>query len=196
MSCDDRCGGTEVAPATNRDCARTFTEGKQMKEKEKRRILCPIAFDANSLAALDLAGDLVRENNGTLYVLHVVPPGSSLVVAASLLFERARHFARIELEEIARESLSGIDHQLLVRSGCPADGIIAAARAVQAHIIVIATHGRAGAPRCFLGSVAEKVIRGAPCPVLTVRGASACESSHSRAAAKPGSASKSGAEAC
>jgi nucleotide-binding universal stress UspA family protein len=174
----------------------TFTEGEKMKEIGKRRVLCPIAFDANSLAALDLARDLVREKNGTLYVLHVVPPGSSLVVAASLLFERARHFARIELEEIARESLSGIDHQLLVRSGCPADGIIAAARAVQAHVIVIATHSRAGAPRYFLGSVAEKVIRAASCPVLTVRGASAYESSDSRAAAKPGRALKPGVEAC
>ncbi len=152
-----------------RNFSRTSEQGKQMKEKEGRRVLCPIEFDVNSLAALDLACDLVRENSGTLYVLHAVPPYSPLAISAPLLFERARQFARIELEEIARESLGDIDYQLLVRSGRPADEIIAAAREVKAHIIVMATHGRTGPPRFFLGSVTEKVIRESPCPVLTMR---------------------------
>src|SRR5689334_13694864 len=63
-----------------------YEAGTQMKDAPQRRVLCPIEFDVNSLAALDLARDLVREANGALYVLHVVSPPSPLAISASLLF--------------------------------------------------------------------------------------------------------------
>jgi universal stress protein A len=148
-----------------------------MKEAQKPQVLCPIEFDVSSLAALDLACDLVRRNNGTLHVLHVVSPPSPALISAPLLFERVGQFARIELEEIARESLGDVDYRLLVKTGRAPDEIIATASELKAHVIVMATHAHTGAPRPFLGSVAEKVIREAPCPVLTIRRALACESS-------------------
>lgn len=140
-----------------------------MKTQQKTRILCPIDFDVNSLAALDRACDLVRENGGKLYVLHVIPPPSPFVISAPLLLERVGHFARIQLDEIARESLGEVDHDLLLRAGRPAEEILAAANEFETHMVVMATHGRTGVSRFFLGSIAETVIRESPCPVLTIR---------------------------
>src|SRR2546429_5598851 len=97
----------------------TFASTK-MKTTEKARILCAVDFDVNSLAALDFARDLVRDNGGTLYVLHVVPSVTSLLVLTSLQVERTRHFARIRLDEVARESLGEVDYRLLLRTGHPA----------------------------------------------------------------------------
>jgi nucleotide-binding universal stress UspA family protein len=157
-----------------------------MTTTEKTRILCAVDFDVNSLVALDLACDLVRDNGGTLYVLHVVPSVAPLLVLAPLLVERTRHFARMRLDEIARESLSEVDYHLLLRTGHPADQIIAAAAELNARMVVLATHGRATVPQVSLGRVAERVIRGSPCPVLTIGGASAHESAHSPTVASSG----------
>jgi len=142
----------------------------KMNMTENVRILCPIDFDVNSLAALDLARELVCDYGGTLYVLHVVPAVTPLPVLAPLLVERARHFARIRLEEIARESLSETDYRLIIRLGHPADQIMAAARELTPRMIVIATRGHAAGSRSSLGGVAERVICACPCPVLTTVG--------------------------
>jgi nucleotide-binding universal stress UspA family protein len=58
----------------------------------------------------------------------------------------------------------------LLVEGVPADGIVRTARARGARMIVMGTHGRSGAARFFLGSVASRVVAAAHCPVLTVRG--------------------------
>lgn len=150
-----------------------------MKTMEKLRILCAVDFDANSLAALDVARDLVRDSGGTLYVLHVVPSVASFLVLAQLLVGHTRHFARIRLEEVARGSLSEVDYRLLLKTGYPADQIIAAAAELNAQMIVLATHGCPAVPQVSLGSVAEQVIRGSPCPVLTIGRASGHEPAHS-----------------
>lgn len=57
----------------------------------------------------------------------------------------------------------------IMRTGNAAHEIIAAAADLKTDLIVMATHGRTGVPHLFLGSVAERVVREAPCPVLTVR---------------------------
>jgi nucleotide-binding universal stress UspA family protein len=147
-------------------------------------ILCAVDFDVNSLAALDLARDLVRENGGTLYVLHVVSSVAALTAFAPLLLEGTRHFARIRLDEIARETLSEIDYRLLLRAGQPAEQIITTAAELSAKMVVLATRGRNSAPQGPLGSVAERVIRGAPCPVLTVGGVPDHESARSHTAGR------------
>jgi nucleotide-binding universal stress UspA family protein len=151
----------------------------KMKTTAEARILCAVDFDVNSLAALDLARDLVCNNGGTLYVLHVVPSVALHSVLAPLPDEHTRHFARIRLDEVAREALSTVDYRLLLRTGRPADQIIAAAAELNAKMVVLATHAYAGAPQVSLGSVAERVIRGSPCPVLTIGGASGHESARS-----------------
>ena len=135
------------------------------------KILCPIDFDRNSLAALDYARDLARQQDATLHVLHVVfipmvsPgfPGEPYPVVSE-------EPSKLELQEIAREHLDGkVRYQIETRSGRPAEIIHQAAEDLGADLIVMATHGRTGVTRLVLGSVAEHVVRGARPPVLTIR---------------------------
>ncbi|SRR5579875_71326 len=135
------------------------------------RILCPVSFDANSAAALDLARELAENNNGIIGLIHVVPavPIESAPVPMEP-FPQSEHDARAALERLAREHLEGrVRYQLIARSGDPARVIIDAAREFGADSIVMATQGRTGISHLLLGSVAERVVREAPCPVLTIR---------------------------
>ena len=136
-----------------------------------RKILCPIDFDRNSLAALDYARDLAKQQDATLHVLHVVfipmvsPgfPGEPYPVVSE-------EPSKLELQEIAREHLDGkVRYQIETRSGRPAEIINQAAEDLGVDLIVMATHGRTGVTRLVLGSVAEHLVRGARRPVLTIR---------------------------
>jgi len=133
------------------------------------RILCPIDFDGNSLEALRMARGIAEQNGARLFVLHAVPPGDPTVMSAPAIMEQKGNRARAELLRISNTELTGVDHETLLRFGHPAKEIIAGAVATNADLVVMATHGRAGVPRLILGSVAEKVVRESPCPVLTVR---------------------------
>ena len=136
-----------------------------------RNILCPVDFDDNSLEALDLAGSLSRQNDGTLFIMHVVPmPATPIGMPAYMdLYKLQEETARRKLAEIARKRLAGLKYELLVRIGDPAVTVLNAERKVGADLVVMATHGRHGFSRFFLGSVAEIVLRESVCPVLTLR---------------------------
>jgi len=133
-----------------------------------RSILVPVDFDDSSKVALDLAKELVAIGDASLHLLHVVAivlaPGES----ASFVVTREEE-VRAALEKIAKEQLGGVKHQVHIRTGDTARGIVDAARGLHADLIVMPTHGRRGLPHFFLGSVAERVVRDSPCPVLTVR---------------------------
>ncbi len=82
-------------------------------------------------------------------------------------WERA---ARAKLERIARDRLEGkVRYQLHVVSGTPDDDVVRMAHELDADLVVMATHGRKGLSHFILGSVAERVMREAACPVLTMR---------------------------
>jgi nucleotide-binding universal stress UspA family protein/predicted transcriptional regulator len=136
-----------------------------------RRILCPIDFDDNSLAALDVASKLALQLDSTLYVLHVVPmiiPPTGMPVYVDLQ-KGQDEAARNKLNEVARKHLAGIKYELQTLTGDPAGSILKSQRSVAADLIVMSTHGRRGFARFLLGSVAELVLREANCPVLTIR---------------------------
>jgi nucleotide-binding universal stress UspA family protein len=90
------------------------------------RILCPVDFDDNSMKALDTAADLARENNGTVFVLHVVP----MIVAPTGmpvyvdLYKGQEEAAHNKLLEIAHKRLAGLKYELLVHTGEPAGTIL------------------------------------------------------------------------
>ena len=136
-----------------------------------RRILCPVDFDDNSMQALDTAANFARENNGTVFVLHVVP----MIIAPTGmpvyvdLYKGQEETARDKLLEIAHKRLAGLKYELLTHTGEPAGAILNAEKKMSADVIVMATHGRRGFKRFFLGSIAEVVLRESTCPVLTVR---------------------------
>jgi nucleotide-binding universal stress UspA family protein/predicted transcriptional regulator len=137
-----------------------------------QRILCPVDFDDNSLAALATAADLARRSDGTVFVLHVVPmivQPTAMPVYVDI-YKSQEETARDRLREIARRDLVGVKYELLVKMGEPAHCIVSAEKKVDAGLIVMATHARRGFKRFFLGSVAEVVLREATCPVLTIRG--------------------------
>jgi len=135
-----------------------------------RKILCPVDFDENSIAALETAGELARHFDATVYVLHtvllVIPPTSIPVYVD--LYQGQEEVARKGLQELARKHLAGTKYEIMVNMGEPAASILKAERGIGADLLVMSTHGRRGFSRFFLGSVAELVLREARCPVLTV----------------------------
>jgi universal stress protein A len=136
-----------------------------------KKILCPIDFDDNSIAALHYARDLAKEHDATLYVMHVVfvlLPGAGFPVEPYPVVSDEP--GKEELQKIAREHLDGkVRYELVARTGSPAETINQAAEDLGADLIVMATHGRTGVTRLFLGSVAEHVVRTSRRPVLTIR---------------------------
>jgi universal stress protein A len=143
------------------DTIQARRRAKRMSAKF-RKILCPVAFEQYSAAALRFAGELAG-SNGRLYVLHVIP-------AVVRLEPSTLDLARESLEEFAREHQAGdVKPELLVRSGDPAEVIVTAANELVVDVIVMATRGHKGLARLLFGSVAERIIREARPPVLTVR---------------------------
>jgi len=136
-----------------------------------KKILCPVDFDDNSIAALDYACDLALESDATLYVMNVVflplaTPGFPLEPRPVVSEEPSKR----ALENLAHERLQGkVRYELLTRIGNPAELINQTAEELDVDVIVMATHGRTGVGRFFLGSVAEHLVRGAKRPVLTIR---------------------------
>jgi nucleotide-binding universal stress UspA family protein len=135
-------------------------------------VLCPVDFDPNSLAALAIACENAAESGGKLFLLHVVPI-SVPAIGQPIVIEPltgAEHDAQERLERIAREKLAGkVAYETIAVTGDPALEIVRVAAELNVDVIVMATHGRAGLSHLFLGSVAERVVRDSPRPVLTVR---------------------------
>jgi len=148
-----------------------------------KRLLVPHDFSRCSAHALDVATALAGQSQAELTLLHVspLPPnlpadtrvaeadGATLVSIGELLTSGAqRQLAAIAAPLKAR----GLRVQTLAQvtePGSPADAILRIARELESDLIVLGTHGRTGLAHLLLGSVAEKVIRGARVPVLTVR---------------------------
>lgn len=138
-----------------------------------KNVCCAVDFADESRLALQEAASIARRSEGELTLVHVFSPppvGEAVVVRADLdvaLHDEAE--ARIEAwrEEAGRGS--GRPARAVVLSGTPAEDIVRFARERRCDLIVVGTHGRRGVGRLFLGSVAEKVVRAAPCSVLVVR---------------------------
>jgi universal stress protein A len=132
------------------------------------KILCPVDFDQNSLAAVPVAAELAQKCNATLYLLHVIE--LHLAPEPALSSGEAEDAAQTKLERISRQKLkAGTRYEILVMPGDPAVEVLQMAAKLGIDLIVMATHGRTGLRRLVLGSVAERVVREAPCPVLTVK---------------------------
>jgi nucleotide-binding universal stress UspA family protein len=137
-----------------------------------RRILCPVDFDENAANALAVAAQMARQTDGTVLVLHVVPmviPPTGMPVYVDLYKEQEK-VASARLQELAARCLRGVKHELSTHSGEVASSILRLEKQLGIDVVVMATHGRRGFSRFFLGSVAEMVLRESSCPVLTVQG--------------------------
>jgi universal stress protein A len=136
-----------------------------------KKILCPVDFDHDSIAALEYARGFAVKNDATLHVLHVVyAPLASPRFPLEPYQGISEEPAKLELQKIAREHLQGrARYELAIRTGKPADLISQAAEDLDVDLIVMATHGKTGLTPLLLGSVAEHVVRTSKRPVLTIR---------------------------
>jgi universal stress protein A len=144
-----------------------------------KRILCPTDFSAPALTALKRAEELSRHFGAELWVVHVIPPvpGPHAYADPPLATSFDVPLYQQELAIYAEKTLKElVSHQVspevrtrdLVTTGEAAPEIHRIARQEQADLIVIASHGLTGWRRLVFGSVAERVVRQSPCPVLTI----------------------------
>lgn len=135
-----------------------------------KHILHPTDFSKSSEAAFQLACSLARDYGARVLVAHVVVP-PTIVYAEGVVPPEPENSLEAAGEQLGRvESRDPgipVSHRLL--QGDVADQIVRLAGEVVTDVIVMGTHGRTGLGRVLMGSVAERVTRRAPCPVLTVR---------------------------
>ena len=151
---------------------------------EIRRILVPLDFSPASDRALGYARALSEEFGAPLYLLHVIEdrlmtgPWPAEVYLGELpklredLVKEAERRMLATLESLAAEGIQATGEVLI---GGPSHVIIEQANTVNADLIVMGTHGRTGITHLLIGSVAERVIRHAPCPVFVIRERKAAE---------------------
>jgi nucleotide-binding universal stress UspA family protein len=140
-------------------------------------VLVGIDFSETSKCALRAAENIVHlAPDSELHLVHalgwpVVPIGSRELIASSQLgFTQDLERARAELDELVGPATRGASRVTgHLKVGPAAKVIVQLAADVGADLVVVGTHGRTGFDRFLFGSVAEKVVRTAPCPVLTVR---------------------------
>jgi len=148
---------------------------------EWKKICCAIDFADPSRVAMAQAADLAKRFEAELTLVHaLVPPPS----AASDVLVSSRGLASVEAKEHEEkldrwradaERRAGRPVRSNVLCGDPATEIVRHAREEHCDLVVVGTHGRTGIPRLVLGSVAERVARQSPCPVLVVHDRSALE---------------------
>jgi len=159
----------EGIPSTDADDQLTYT-----------RILVPTDFSEFSKKSTSYAGRFALRNKAALFLLHVfepslypitgdeyAKPSSELLKSQADIAEglTAASLAKIESELRNR----GVEAEAYQRVGCPFDEIVKMAKYLKVDLIIIGSHGRTGLAHLLIGSVAERVVEYAQCPVLVVK---------------------------
>ncbi len=137
-----------------------------------KSILVPIDFSDTSLKALQYAVPFAKQFGATITLLHVVPPPPNVAEGPYIPLgtEGTLHAAEQHLEKIAESTIGpGFTLRALTRGGFVHDTIIGVARESEVDLIILTTHGYTGFKHLLMGSIAENIVRHAPCPVLVVR---------------------------
>lgn len=142
-----------------------------------RRVLAPSDFSDHSLPPVRYAAELAEKFGAELILLHVVQD-LALVLPDAVMPTAAAAPDVGAMMDAAKDGLAALVDRLglarlsprtELRMGSPAGEVVEAAKELGADLICIATHGRGGIAHMLMGSVAESIIRHAPCPVLTIR---------------------------
>ena len=142
---------------------------------EIRRILVPLDFSDQAPNVLDWAAHLAKQHGGRVILLHAyhLPVEFQQLEGAYLppdFWSNVKVEAEQSLSRYAEElERRGIQVESVVREGYPATVIVDEAASQSVDLIVIGTHGLSGLKHLLLGSIAERVVQRAPCPVLTVK---------------------------
>ncbi len=139
-----------------------------------KKVLCPVDYSVCSQEAFKYAAHIARTESAKLYLVHVIDvrsfghesPLDSDVPKPS---EDAIRRIKEDLTKKAADEVEGVEIEPVVVVGVPVKVILSVAEERKVDMIVMGTHGRTGIPHVIIGSVAENVVRKAPCPVLTIR---------------------------
>jgi nucleotide-binding universal stress UspA family protein len=145
---------------------------------EIKRIICAVDFSECSERAVEHAVAIARWYDAAVTVLHVVdlrvetPVGAPLApiaLAPAPLTSAAPHRAAVQLQQFVEAmAIKGVSIDTVVRDGRPDTSILELAETLPADLLVMGTHGRSGFDRLVMGSVTERVLRKARCPVLSL----------------------------
>jgi nucleotide-binding universal stress UspA family protein len=181
----------DISPAVRRD----------FMTLDFKRLLCPVDLSTFSLEALKLGVKIAQSSNAGLYVLHVIDnPFDELYMSSitqadpasiglykreplkrSQVLEATIQHSQVLLKQFCQDWVQGVSKvRYLVETGEPFEKIIDVAEEHRIDLIVMSTHGRTGLKRLIIGNVAEKVVRYAPCPVLTIKPRAAKKSAGKR----------------
>ena len=139
------------------------------------RFLVPLDFSEYANQALDYAIHLASKLEARLTLLHVIqalPLGGvdmGVTLPFTLLQDLEAKITSSMQAYLERVTAAGLEGEIIIVKGVPFQEILETAKTQQVDLIVMGTYGRTGLQRVLLGSVAEKVVRLAPCPVLVVR---------------------------
>jgi nucleotide-binding universal stress UspA family protein len=139
-----------------------------------QRIVCATDFSDTAEAAWEVACGLAAVHQAELTLVHVFPdlPPSPDVAVPSVMqvWEEQRRWVSQELDRRVADAVArGVRSREVLKMGPAATGLVEAVKEVGGDLLVVGTHGRTGLERVLLGSVAEQVVRAAPCAVLTVK---------------------------
>lgn len=141
-----------------------------------KKVLVPIDFSDYSKSALKYAVNFAKSFNAEIILVYVVepviyPPDFSMgQIAMPSITTEWDDRAKDELQKLAKSEIKEIANvKTIIKTGKPFVEIIETAKEENIDLIIIATHGHSGVEHILFGSTAEKVVRKAPCPVLTLR---------------------------
>lgn len=138
------------------------------------RIVCATDFSEPAEAAWRAAQDLARTHDADLVLVHAfvdLPTYPEVAIGqVHVVWEEQRRWVQQQLDErVAAARSRGIRARASVVTGSAAEAVVDAAARERADLVVVGTHGRTGIERLMLGSVAERIVRTAACPVLVIR---------------------------
>ncbi len=144
-----------------------------------QNILVPVDFSDCASEVVERATELAQGLGARLRLLHVIEPPDGIALDTPLKTTRGAGHTETVIEYLTGDAetrlpryvqqTKGVETETLVRIGPASETIVDAADEVDADLIIMGTHGRSGLAHLLLGSIAEQVMREAPCPVLSIR---------------------------
>jgi universal stress protein A len=140
-----------------------------------KKILCPVDFSEFTDEILEYAVNIAQKYNSELHLIHIIPnlnyftPYESFFTPENLIVVEKNMEAEVnkDFDELMKKI--NVPAKKIIKNGAAFVEIINYARTESMDLIIIGTHGRTGLEHILIGSVAERVLRKSPCPVLTVR---------------------------